>query len=312
LPAVPRVRLGVVIVVPEPVATEIQALRRALGDPVLDRIMPHVTLVPPVNVRSDDLPAARAVLRAAAATVGPMSLTLGPPRTFGPASPTLYLPVDGDRDDLERLGRLRAAAFVAPLERTVDHEFVPHVTVAAELATPRLVAAASALADYRSSFVADTVTLLRYEKGTRAELDAADEDAGVDPGRTHARWEPTADVRLGRPAIVGRGGYELELTVSSILDVEALQLLDEADRLSGALDWFARPRAFGVAPGARLVVMTARHHDEVVGVGWAHAWSPDARSPGRGSVAAVVASGLAREDVERQIELALESVIAEA
>src|SRR5690349_3124288 len=102
----PRVRLGVVIVVPEPVATEIQGLRRALGDPVLDRIMPHVTLVPPVNVRVDDVPAALAVLRAAAAGARALTVELGAPQTFGPGSPTLHLPVGGSDADLVRLDRL--------------------------------------------------------------------------------------------------------------------------------------------------------------------------------------------------------------
>ena len=46
-----RRRLGVVLLVPEPAATEIQGLRRAVDDPALDSIPPHLTLVPPVNVR---------------------------------------------------------------------------------------------------------------------------------------------------------------------------------------------------------------------------------------------------------------------
>ena len=90
----PRVRLGVVIVVPEPVATEIEGLRRALGDPVLDRIVPHVTLVPPVNVRVDDLGAALAVLRRPRPPLGRPFTLRPPPRTFGPDSPVLYLPVE--------------------------------------------------------------------------------------------------------------------------------------------------------------------------------------------------------------------------
>src|ERR687897_367343 len=54
----PRRRLGVALVLPEPVATEIDGLRRALGDATLGRIPAHLTLVPPVNVADDDLPAA--------------------------------------------------------------------------------------------------------------------------------------------------------------------------------------------------------------------------------------------------------------
>ena len=45
-----RHRLGVAVVIDPPVADEINGLRRAVRDGALDRIAPHVTLVPPVNV----------------------------------------------------------------------------------------------------------------------------------------------------------------------------------------------------------------------------------------------------------------------
>jgi hypothetical protein len=47
---VPRVRLASALLVPEPFAREIDGLRRALDDDI-DRVPPHLTLVPPVNVR---------------------------------------------------------------------------------------------------------------------------------------------------------------------------------------------------------------------------------------------------------------------
>ena len=54
-PRWPRVRLGVVLLVPPPVAGEIDGLRRAVGDGALGKVAPHVTLVPPVNVRDERL-----------------------------------------------------------------------------------------------------------------------------------------------------------------------------------------------------------------------------------------------------------------
>lgn len=63
----PRRRLGVVLLVAAPVAAELQGLRRALGDPALDRVPPHLTLVAPVNVREADVDAAVAVVAGAAA-----------------------------------------------------------------------------------------------------------------------------------------------------------------------------------------------------------------------------------------------------
>lgn len=38
-------QLGVVLLIPPPIATEVDGLRRALGDGARPRIAPHVTLV---------------------------------------------------------------------------------------------------------------------------------------------------------------------------------------------------------------------------------------------------------------------------
>ena len=62
---VPRVRLAVALLVPEPAATEIDGLRRALGDPGLAKVVPHITLVTPVNIAVDRVPDVLADLRAA-------------------------------------------------------------------------------------------------------------------------------------------------------------------------------------------------------------------------------------------------------
>ena len=298
----PRVRLGVVLVVPEPVATEIQGLRRALGDPVLDRIMPHVTLVPPVNVRTDEVAAALSVLRAAAATARSMSFTLGPPRTFGPDSPTLYLPLGGDADDLERLERLRQSLLVQPLWRAVDHEFVPHVTVAAELPPARLAAGIEALTDYQGAFTAEAVTLLRFESNA-----ASPEPPSTGRPRRGPRWVPIADARLDRPAVVGRGGWEIELTVGSLVDPDGRQVF-EAAGLQIADDPYPRTvRLAGAAP--RAVVVTARHRGRAVGVGLGHRWPNHGSSTSSEITSIVVAPDALDQGIERQLELALRSLL---
>ena len=75
--AVPRHRLGVVLLLDPPVATEVDGLRRALGDGALGRIAPHITLGPPVNVADRDLAGALAVVREAASATSPLRLKLG-------------------------------------------------------------------------------------------------------------------------------------------------------------------------------------------------------------------------------------------
>jgi 2'-5' RNA ligase/GNAT superfamily N-acetyltransferase len=232
---VPRQRLGVVLLVPQRLATEIDGVRRALGDGARERIPPHVTLVPPVNVAERDLPRAFTLVRTAATTVAPLTLRLGPVATFAPVNPVAYLRVGGEPKVLEALERLRTSCLQGPLERTSQHEFVPHVTVADELAEDRLSDAIRLLGDFSAEVTFDHVHVL-------AEL----------PGRL---WRPVADAPLGaRPAVVGRGSLPLELTESGRPDVEAAALLSFEEESQG------RPFA-----------LTARRDGEVVGAAWG--WS---------------------------------------
>jgi 2'-5' RNA ligase/GNAT superfamily N-acetyltransferase len=201
-----RQRLGVVLLVPQPLAAQIDGVRRALGDGARERIGPHVTLVPPVNVPERDLQGALAMVRRAAAAVAPITLTLGPVASFAPVNPTAYLRVDGAADQLAALLALRAGCLSGPLERTVQHEFVPHVTVADEITDARLEHAVGALVDFASDVTFDRVRVMQEQ-----------------PGRI---WAPIADAPLGTgPSVVGRGSLPLELQVSGRPDLEAAALL---------------------------------------------------------------------------------------
>jgi 2'-5' RNA ligase len=225
----PRQRLGVVLLLPQPIATEIDGVRRALDDPMRDRVPPHITLVPPVNVRDRDLAAAVSVVRSAAADIEPLNLRIGPGATFEPAEPVVYLQVRGDLDAHERL---RRAVLTGPLERTTHDPWVPHVTVAASTASARIPSALVTLARYEVDTTIDRVHLLAEE---------AD----------HV-WRPLADAPLGeRARLVGRGGIEIELQRSDRPDPEAVALL--------ALDRGTSGCTFA---------LTARRDGSVVGASW--------------------------------------------
>lgn len=196
-----KARLGVALLLPAGVSAEVDGLRRALGDGALGRIPAHLTLVPPVNVREDRLGDALAVLRSAAAATRPLALTLGPPATFLPDNPVLYLAVGGDTEGLRRL---REAVFADPLARPLTWPWVPHVTVADEAAPGRIHAAEGALADYRVDVRVDRVHLLREG-----------------PGRV---WAPVADAPFAAATVVGRGGLPVDLVVSDGADPEAAAL----------------------------------------------------------------------------------------
>ena len=244
----PRVRLGVVLLVPPPLDGRVDGLRAAFGDPAADQVAPHLTLVPPVNVAPRDLPAALAVLRAAAGEARPLDLRLGPIRVFPGVEHVAFLAVDGEPGQLDRLRKLRAAVLQPPLERALEHDFVPHVTVTQGIDSPRLAAVLEATTDLRPVAVRfDRVHLLQEHHTAE--------------GR---RWIPIADVALAAPVIVGRGGLPLELTPSERVDPEALmarpELADvEADRPAGTVG----------------LVVTARREGAVVGVVWGWTAGPE-------------------------------------
>ena len=223
-----RRRLGAVLLLRGRVAAEVDGLRRACGDTSLANVPGHITLVPPVNVHEDDLPAALARVRAAAASVrGPIEVTLGPPATFSPVNPVLYLEVGGL--GLEAVHRLRTTVFAYPLERTQSWDYVPHVTLADNASPERIAAGLVALADYRATATFERVHLLE---------ESADRS-----------WHVLADAPLGPADVVGRGGFEVELTTSDSLDPEAATFLATRD----------------VEPGDAPYVV-ARHRWKVVGV----------------------------------------------
>lgn len=260
-----RARLGVALLIAGDLGREIDGLRRALGDPSLGRVPPHLTLVPPVNVPEGRLHEALARLRSAAAGEEPFELALGPPASFLPVNPVVHLPVTGPDGPVLRL---REAVFRAPLARTVALPFVPHVTLADGAPPERVDAALAALADFEVRAAFDRVHLLREGAGRR--------------------WEPVAEAALAAPAVVGRGGLELELSVTAVPDVEA-----------GA---FAAAEGGAGAPFA----VTARRGGAVVGV-------VAGRSDAATSVVEelVVAAGHRGEGIGSHLLAAVESLAAE-
>jgi len=257
----------VALLLPPPFATEVDGLRRALFDGSLARVPPHLTLVPPVNVRADAVPDALAVLRRAAASVRPFTLRLGPPTTFAPVTPTVHLAVSEPAEGaggtgetggrrggpaLAALHRLRDAVFLPPLERPLTFPFEPHVTLADDVDPARIPASVQALGGFVVQVAFHRVHLLEERRD----------------GEGRRRWVPVADVVLGPTVVVGRGGVELELTPSTSLDPEATRFEAEERSEDDLPDGAASPA------GAEPLVVVARRRGQVVGVVRGRVW-PD-------------------------------------
>jgi 2'-5' RNA ligase len=280
---VPRSRLGVALLLPSPASIEVDALRRAVGVADTTRIAPHLTLVPPVNVREVDIGGALDVLRAAAAAHRPIRLELGPVTSFAPISPTLHLEVGGD---LDAVRSLRDAVFTSPLERPLTHAFVPHVTLIEE--SDRIDDAVSALRDYRCEVIVEQVHLLEEVRR---------EDDG------QRMWRPIADARLGgRPAVIGRGGLELELSTSQLLPPDAMAW-KEASWRDLDVERYGRPMPAGVP-----IAIVARRDGRIVATA-----DGEAAPTGEAYLAGLIVSAdLRNEGIGAHVVAAFASEAAEA
>jgi 2'-5' RNA ligase len=234
---VPRTRLAVALLVPPRAAEGVDLLRVALGAGAAVRhVPPHVTLVPPVNVAGDRLGEAEALVRAAGEAQHPFGATLGPPTTFLPENPVLYLHVGGP-GAAEALARLRGAVFTDPLSRPVTWPFVPHVTLMDGGDPARIAAAEHALADHRVDVVFTGVSLLQEQR---------EEDGG-------RVWRPLLEAPLGGAAVVGRGSLPLSLSVGASLDADARAWFD-----AGWEDHDREEAGDGWHPSEHLVVVARR------------------------------------------------------
>src|ERR1700678_352658 len=161
-----RHRLGVALLLDPPGSLEVDGLRRALGDTALAAVPAHLTLVPPVNVRADELGQALEVLRSAAGDQrGPIVVDLGPVTTFMPATPVVYLAVGGP--DMDRLARLRSAVVAGPMLRPDRWPWVPHVTLTDDAPAERIDAALAALFSYKTTTTFDRAVLLEERERDR-------------------------------------------------------------------------------------------------------------------------------------------------
>lgn len=168
--------IGVAVGIPEPYTSELQGWRERLGDPGAASIPPHVTLLPPTALRSDDLEEVDEHLRDVAEHSEPFTMHLRGSGTFRPISPVVFVPLVQGIGECERI---EAAVRSGPLLREVKFPYHPHVTVAHEVADELLDRAFTELRGYDARFRVWGFSL--FEKGRD----------GV--------WRPQRDFPFGSP-----------------------------------------------------------------------------------------------------------------
>jgi 2'-5' RNA ligase len=156
----PRRDFGVAIGLPEPYTSELQRWRERLGDPNAQGIPPHITLLPPTALHTDELPKVEEHLRQIAAEEGSFEVHLRGSATFRPVSPVVFVPLVRGISECERVqARVRSG----PLSRELSFPYHPHVTVAHDLAAPALDRAFEELSGYDARFTVWGFTL--FEQG---------------------------------------------------------------------------------------------------------------------------------------------------
>ena len=168
--------IGVAIAIPEPYGSELREARARFGDALAAAIPTHVTLLPPTEVATGELPKAQRHLEDIAGSVQPFELRLRGTGTFRPISPVVFIRIAAGGDSCTQI---QAHVRSGPLSRDLDFPYAPHVTVAHHLPDLQLDAAATELATYDVTI--EVTSFSHYRHG-------AD---GV--------WRPECEYAFGRP-----------------------------------------------------------------------------------------------------------------
>ncbi|WP_341482036.1 MULTISPECIES: 2'-5' RNA ligase family protein [Arthrobacter] len=150
--------VGIVIAVPEPMASELRAARASFGDPMAAVIPAHITLV--TTTETSDWDATVDHVREVAAAQEPFRVTLQGSASFRPVSPVVYVNVDQGFDECIALHKELQSG---PLARDLVFPFHPHVTVAHDVSEQSMDEAVRRLDDYQASFTVDCVGLYEHD-----------------------------------------------------------------------------------------------------------------------------------------------------
>lgn len=247
-----RRRILVALVPPGEVLAVCRALRTALGDRRSERIVPHVTVIPPMNLRAEELEVYRRHVRSVMTRTEPFRVVADRFGTFLPGAPTIHLEIgDGGTG---RLAGLRSELALDGVVPSDDRAYRPHLTIRSRATEEQIVAALEAtsprflLTDANRNRAASDADTTVGPMASAASGGAHSEHPVEPPGsllgwtvgsvqlmeQRHETgggtiWRPLAEESFGPEVVVGRGGVELVLRAASVIDPAVFEagLLDE-------------------------------------------------------------------------------------
>lgn len=199
--------VGVAVAIPPPFGVQLEGWRRSIGDPTVDAIPPHITLIPPTEVDPAGREAIEKHLETTAADNRPYRVHLRGTGTFRPVSPVVFVAL---AEGISGCERLSLAIRTGPLAVELSFPYHPHVTVAHYLPEEAMKTAFKTLAGYEAVF--DVTAFSLYEHGVdgcwRRERDfGLTAEGDVAAGRPGGEARLKAAERLaggGQPPVEGR------------------------------------------------------------------------------------------------------------
>lgn len=152
--------IGVAIAVPAPHAATLQRCREMFGDPLATSIPTHITILPPTPVEEAERERFEKHLTWVCEQVQPFEIHLRGTGTFRPVSPVVFVQL---ASGIAQCESLEAAVRSGPVERELQFNYHPHVTVAQAIDDTALDHAFETLASFEARFTARGVHL--YEHG---------------------------------------------------------------------------------------------------------------------------------------------------
>lgn len=150
--------VGVTILIPEPLASDLEAWRASFGDPMAAIVPPHITLI--TTTPASDWDETIDHIRAVAHRQRPFSVRLSSTGSFRPISPVVFLKlIEGFDECVELHARLQTG----PLERDLGFPFHPHVTVAQDVSEAGMDAAVEELQSFDAAFEVRSMGLYEHE-----------------------------------------------------------------------------------------------------------------------------------------------------
>ncbi len=184
--------VGVIVALPEPLATEITAYRRSFGDSLAALIPAHITLITTTPI-GDWAEIVRHVHQVAASQ-RPFHVSVRGTDSFRPVSEVVYLQLRSGFDECVQLHELLQSG---PLARDLVFDFHPHITVAHDISRAGLDEAARTLADFEATFPVTGMGLYVHDDSGAWLLKEELNFGGTSEKQSTSRYEAAPD-RVGK------------------------------------------------------------------------------------------------------------------